>query len=400
MATLNAEPIAKPAVGKDPSTAVADAVAEAQAGGVARPVAEFNIEEMVDNFAIALYGARRRGKSVLMHHIMSLLWERFDECYLFSNTAGLQGNIWHFIPKENRIKGLDEAKLDELMSKAMKERKAIESEFSDEQQEQKDKALDEKMKRRMVILDDIVSDKKTQRSDILDNYFTLGRHAYMSIAILSQNASAKASLSISARGNLDYCFTTAMNMLDDFERLARYYFGIEGWKAGVQRIVQLTSTPFSFAVSDMQLQDKQGNLNTYTTTITAPPLEEQDKSFKIGKDQQEANKGGGEGDGKKAALTLQEGIKRMVELDGADGAPLLMVLPGAAWDDTMYHKGIMKLDRGLKPRADNKRFTKEEDEAKDSKEVHDEEDMEIDKMPAMAWESDTLMWDANPVPTW
>lgn len=379
--------------------------AEAQAALVVAtdPVQEFDIQTICKNFSMVLYGARRKGKSVLVHYILSQIYDRFDEVVLLSDTADLQPEIWHFVPEKNRHVGWKEEVLKEVMDKAQEERKKMEKQFAEDMSnEKKDAERDDKMTKRLVILDDIISHPEVRKSSVFKSYFTTGRHFYISVIILSQNASARESLSISARGNMDYTLTTKMKSLDDTIRLSRYYYGSEGWKKGVARINQLTQEPFSFAVSDMANTENTGLLVETTYVIKAPKLEDQDSNWVIGKEHDKQHGSTLQAlDGENAHKVLTDGIARMIELEAATGPPLLMLLPGREWEADLEAKGITVLPHGLQPgEAKKRKFTKYEDEKNDAKEVHGEEDLpEIRKMrkigPGVPWSDLTLTWEGK-----
>lgn len=340
-----------------------------------------------------------QGKSVLLHWIISQIYDRFQEATLLSDTADLQPEVFHFIPKERRHVGWQEQVLDDIMKEAMEERKKLEESFPEGMSnEQREKEREDKLKKRLVILDDIICHPEVRNSAVFKAYFTTGRHFKISVVILSQNCSARESLSISARGNMDYSFATKMTNLDDTIRLARYYYGGEGWKKGVARINQLTTEPFSFAVSDMANTMNSGLLVETTYTIKAPPLEEHDDKFMIEDKDMKKNPLSTVANDEKIKDSLKDGIARLVQLQSAVGPPLLMVLPGRSLEAELNEKDIRLLDHGLRPAdAKKRKFSKHEDEHNDAAEVLEPDDLDEKsrKTARLPWSDVTLTWDGD-----
>jgi hypothetical protein len=331
---------------------------------------EFNIEDMCEHFSMLIYGRRRIGKTVLCHYIMSLLHTRFQNAFLFSKTHKTQGSTWDFVPEDNRVADFDEAKLTQILDDQIE---LVESALLP------DGTRDKTLNPVVVILDDIVSDKRVQKSDILDKYYTLGRHANISVILLSQNAAASGSVSLQCRSNCDYIMATKMNQLDDYERMSRYYFGIEGWKKGIERVNQLTQKPFHFAVSDIQ-DNARTCLADCTYYITAPELEKQDMKFKIGKHEQSNATSGMIKAVPDDVNIFSEGISNYF-VEGGD--PLNMVLPGTEFSAQTDEKNIER-PKGLRPMQID-----DDDGSKDRLQVHGVDEItDFVEYEDMDWDSD------------
>jgi hypothetical protein len=229
-------------------------------------VREFNIEDIIEDFSMVIYGMRFVGKTVLCHHIIEKLHERFDDAYLLSETVKLQPDAWHFVPEDNVADFFDEALLKKIL---------------DTQKEKRDEVGKDKLPHVLVVLDDVVSDINVVRSEVLNKMFTLGRHYNLSVILLSQNACASGSISLQARNNCGYAITSNMNSLAELKRLADYYFGMEGYQFGMKKIQEITATPYTFAVADLGTQGRKV-LNDYVFKVKAPKLEAQSSSFTIG----------------------------------------------------------------------------------------------------------------------
>jgi hypothetical protein len=100
--------------------------------------------------------------------------------------------------------------------------------------------------------------------------------------MLSQNVASSQSFNLGIRDNADYAFTSSMSSMDDFERLARYYFGVDsrGWKLGLEVLKDITKYPYTFAVADCH--NNARTLLTDYVSYARAPLQDQYPKFKIG----------------------------------------------------------------------------------------------------------------------
>lgn len=237
----------------------------------------FDPTEMTDYYSCVIYGMRRIGKTVLCKHVLRQQTDRFDEAWLFSKTADLQGDTWDCIHDDYKVIGFDEAKLLQIMQRQHQR-------VLDAQRIKKESGIDVDIPHVLVLMDDIVSDPAVQRSGILNEVFILGRHRHMSIMILSQNACASGSIGLQARSNVDYVMCSWFNNRDDFDRMATMYFGMEGKHAGIATVQRLTQEPFTFAVANLHKQGRK-RLSDFVRTIKAPDPDAPggDPPFKLGK---------------------------------------------------------------------------------------------------------------------
>lgn len=245
------------------------------AGGVnaEQPTFEFEgfVPESIINYAsILIYGARRIGKTHLASWILSKISKRFKDAYLFSETIHVQPDAWAFIPKEHRYSNFDELKLLSIFQEQEAKIGEIQRRWKLNGEKGDIQALINKdVPHILLVLDDIVANPRVQKSGILNKVFILGRHLRITIILLSQNACASGSVSLQARGNVDYCFTSQMNSLDDWERIASYYFGLEGKRKGIEALKHITDTDHTFAVAELHKQGRK-KLGDYCCKIKAP----------------------------------------------------------------------------------------------------------------------------------
>lgn len=242
------------------------------------PFKPFDPKSIIPYASMLVYGARRIGKTHLMTYIMSMIYKRFDEVYVFSETIDVQRDSWRFIPKVNRILGFNEAKIKEIMNKQKRDIAKIWNRMKDKPVKQILAVIEKEVPHTLLIFDDIVSNKRVVRSGILEKTYTLGRHLRISQVILSQNANAANSVGRGVRNNVDYVFTSMMPSEAMYEVLADTYFGIEGKKAGMAALKAITADPFTFAVAEIHKQ-RRAKLTDYVSTIKA---DAKLKEFKAG----------------------------------------------------------------------------------------------------------------------
>lgn len=215
---------------------------------------EFQPDSLIKFFFMVLFGRRRIGKTVLARWLIYNSHKRFRNVYLYSRTCNLQDQNWNFVPKENRISSFDEASI-----RAKWEEKTAETLGIIEQR--KSSGVDIELPEDLLIFDDIVSDRRFQKSSMLDDLATLGRHMGYSVIVMSQNACRSGSISIQCRGNVDYVFASSMISLEDYFTLAELYFGVEGKRSGVEHIKAITEAEeHTFAA--IQLFKQAANFGT------------------------------------------------------------------------------------------------------------------------------------------
>lgn len=182
---------------------------------------ELDFSTLPDGFCIIVYGVRRTGKTHLVTQQCELLQDRFDFCYLFSQTADLHDNSkdfanFDFIRDEAKFIGYDE----EALTKIMDRQEAV-LKHNNKCKYQRDK----KPNRTLLIFDDFVHDKRIRYSEIFTKLPVLGRHLEISCIFLTQGYSQVASggLNKATRENADMVITFLPRNINNTERISEWY---------------------------------------------------------------------------------------------------------------------------------------------------------------------------------
>lgn len=224
-------------------------------------------------FFCFVQGSRRRGKTVIIRDIIYKTRKRYEAVYLFSNTFDMQApETFDYVPKVNRIKGLD---LDAL-AKIIKEREDIAKLHIE-----KYGALDN-LKETLLIFDDIIGDDSKTNSQIMNSLATRGRHIGLSVFILSQMFSGKGGVGKVMRNNADIIISFYPDNETDRELVCEQYlsFGEGGMRNGMEILRRITlqdNRPFcACVVLPSMIESKWENkVFTYVADPKVP-------KFKIG----------------------------------------------------------------------------------------------------------------------
>jgi hypothetical protein len=161
--------------------------------------------EGIENFSLIFVSKRRSGKTAAIKNILYDLKDNYKECYLFSNTAFLQPNLYTFLPKRN-IMEYDDNKLSEVYNT---QKKYIQEGLK------KGKKL-ENLNRIVIVLDDIMSQNGLRKkTNSLHQLYIEGRHSNVCILTLVQ---AYKGLSPTIRQNAD--FSLGMVIKSERDRIA------------------------------------------------------------------------------------------------------------------------------------------------------------------------------------
>lgn len=141
-------------------------------------------------FSLCIASKRNTGKSVLLNQFIKALVDskKVDIPIIFSNTTGLNDD-YPDVPKHLKQMYSEEA-LQRLMNHQKKTEKG-------------------KRKELLVIFDDVLGDKKADRSNLILTCFSLGRHLNINPVISSQVSNRVLSPTIKA--NSDYIFLSRLN---------------------------------------------------------------------------------------------------------------------------------------------------------------------------------------------
>lgn len=240
-------------------------------------IKDWDPNTLPENFSLGIFGVRRKGKSWLLKHILSSIKNRFDEVYLFSMTATLQGELFSYVPKHNRFNGLDQGKLQEIFDR---QREAVEeAKQFEEIDKRKYTKLMKKIKRPLLIFDDIVTDEKIKKSKVFNDLFVFGRHFLLNVAILAQTISGRREgMSPIALKNMDAVIAFYLDAQADRENVIRRYASRETWKQGDEYFKSITQEDFCACVIDVTDRNARKCCD-YMYKIKAP---EKLKNFKIG----------------------------------------------------------------------------------------------------------------------
>jgi hypothetical protein len=218
---------------------------------------------------ILVFGARRVGKTQLMSWLLKFMKPDIDEAYLFSKTADLQFAAWDMIVDQHRYVGFRDDIIESLWRKQIDRmtelNDQLETTYPDKRLRQ------EKVKAKVpclhLIFDDIISDERIRNTEIINRIFTMGRHANVGATFLSQSVSPKASFNNMCRPNVDYVFSSHMNSMGDWERLAQHYVSFEDWKTGLALSKAITRQKYRFVVAKHCLLDTDNPVRTNETNV-------------------------------------------------------------------------------------------------------------------------------------
>ena len=174
------------------------------------------IPDSLDGFSIMVVGQRNTGKTLLTTELCYKLKSKrkWIDSYLFSQTAFCQENYYNFIPKSHRFDSLNIEKLTELLQ---------------QQEQMKEDYLRKKIKkikRILIIFDDIIGDKdiKIRDAPLVTKIFTTGRHYCVDMFILLQSA---VGASPTQRKNTDVLFSFRATALSDRKRIVDDYLSLK-----------------------------------------------------------------------------------------------------------------------------------------------------------------------------
>lgn len=139
-------------------------------------VEEFDWKRLPPHFAMIMGSMRRSGKTHLLNWVLYQLRDRFDVAFVFSSTSIVQ-NSFEYIPKNYHWRGLDESVIERMLTQqqACIKRWRLEG-----------KPAHSRPPRVLVVLDDIIADRRLYFSPAITRIFTEGRHSHCSIVLLSQ----------------------------------------------------------------------------------------------------------------------------------------------------------------------------------------------------------------------
>ena len=186
---------------------------------------EFDPAEFIksnDSFTIMVLAPRRTGKTVLVTELVEKFQKcrKYDEAYLFSQTAKAQTNAYKFIPVENKHETLNLQVINDIFKKQEENKRLYEQ-----------KKIKEPS-RILMIADDVTGTKESRNPDF-NKIFTTGRHFYIDLFCLGQSYKSFAPV---ARTNSDLIILWRSLKLDDRVDVIDDYMTIEtGKRSEVRR---------------------------------------------------------------------------------------------------------------------------------------------------------------------
>lgn len=259
----------------------------------------FNPKKMKEYFSALIMGCRRSGKTYILNYILSQIWNehKFDSIYLFSPTAKVQLDHWQFVKPEFKIEDLS----DETILKLYNERLSINERYQKHPEDFENKP------NCLIIFDDMLADSKGKSifySQAVNKLFFAGRHALISVVVLSQHFKAVGTI---LRNNVDYFLYYRTMKQDDRLSVCGEYLCFdddkENKKKGLQLMSDITATPYQCMVIDKVGGQYATAFNEYVYKFLAPEKYSTDniKLFPI--------KRAHEGGGKKLEMTINEPVK-------------------------------------------------------------------------------------------
>lgn len=147
---------------------------------------EFDPEDIPEHFNMVIAAKRRSGKTHLIRHLLKPIHKRFDEAYLFSETAHLQDNPYDFIDKKHQYKSFEPSVIRDIINRQLKKIEEIKNSSI----KNKDKQNDE-IPKILILLDDVIADPKVRTCSELKCLAVEGRHLRLSICNLTQYIGSK-----------------------------------------------------------------------------------------------------------------------------------------------------------------------------------------------------------------
>ncbi len=225
-------------------------------------IREFDmLETMKDthNFSCAVYGARRKGKSVLIADLIHKTKKWYTDIYVFSQSAHLQPDLFHYVPKHNITNSFDEAKLKEIWNR---QEQFIMSEVK-KGKDKKDLPII------LLIFDDVIADARIRTSKVFVDIHVLGRHLNIASIVLSQEFGGKGGLSKVCRANEDLVISFYPNAEYDRELIVKQYLSTKSTKLGYQVIRDVCMEEFTaIIIANFKISH---NLEDYVFKYKARP---------------------------------------------------------------------------------------------------------------------------------
>lgn len=225
------------------------------------------IKELDDkrNFSMIICSKRRTGKSVLLKDICYRMKSWYITAHLFSMTADMQEELYDFFPKKNIHNSFNEEKLQEIWDH--QEKLVMRMKAS--------KCKEDDIPNVMIVLDDVISDPKVRKSEILNRYFVAGRHLKFCIIVLSQTFTGVPPV---LRTNCDVSVAFYLDSQDNREAYAKQYLSTKNKNLGIMIFEKITREPYTAIVclNCNTSSNPEETVKVYKAKLKVP-------KFKVGK---------------------------------------------------------------------------------------------------------------------
>lgn len=204
-------------------------------------IAIFDPNELssIKNFSMGIFAKRRSGKTVLLKYILSKIYKNYSECHVFSGTSTVQQEIYGFCDPSFVYDGYSEEILSGIITDSSAKIKEALKSKPDNVSESDFKT---KLEYKMVILDDVISDKSLRYSKVLSDIFILGRHLNIAVVFLSQTVTG---IPKSMRANLDIAAAFHLNNIKDSTFFIEQYFSDNGISYGRELMNKITQKNYN-----------------------------------------------------------------------------------------------------------------------------------------------------------
>lgn len=216
-------------------------------------IKDFDAQMIKPRSVIMVLGKRNTGKSVLVNHLISELYDRYDDFYVFSKTASLNFPYpFPWCPEKNRIDGLNLSKLQEIYNNQREDIKKYQN------------IDDKRVKHICILLDDVISESvisKRGSNTLLVEYAVNSRHCKLDLYLTSQVLQSGFSPQI--RRNVDYFFSFRINDGSTMEGFCKLYLS-RFKKLGPDIVDNITNyDDFYTIVADNKESSKMKNITDY-----------------------------------------------------------------------------------------------------------------------------------------
>lgn len=220
------------------------------------PIKELNDKR---NFSMIISSKRRTGKSVFVKDICHQIKGWYNSAYLFSMTSDLQPDLYDFIPESNVYNSFNEDKLEEIWSIQEKLITALRAA----------KAPDSDMPHILIILDDVISDTRVKKSEILNRLFVAGRHLKFAVIAISQTFTG---FGPTLRVNCDVSVAFYLDSQDNREAFAKQYLSTKNKNLGIMIFERITKEPYQCIVclNCKTSSNPEDTIKTYTAKLKVP----------------------------------------------------------------------------------------------------------------------------------